>query len=123
MWAAGNKSVTVNLFVKVALLETNPYLLGLTIVVSIVHSIFEFLAFKNGKVTAALLEGSSLLPSQVTFRFRSSQISSSGTAVSLWKASLCAPSFLEFSSHWLCCSTYLTTRPTLWCRSASSSGF
>lgn len=32
-----------------ALLETNPYLLGLTIVVSIVHSIFEFLAFKNGK--------------------------------------------------------------------------
>ncbi|XP_016124036.1 cleft lip and palate transmembrane protein 1 homolog [Sinocyclocheilus grahami] len=36
--------------VKVALLETNPYLLGLTIVVSIVHSIFEFLAFKNGKL-------------------------------------------------------------------------
>lgn len=34
---------------QVALLETNPYLLGLTIVVSIVHSIFEFLAFKNGK--------------------------------------------------------------------------
>lgn len=36
-------------FFQVALLETNPYLLGLTIVVSIVHSIFEFLAFKNGK--------------------------------------------------------------------------
>uniref|UniRef100_A0A669QLC7 CLPTM1 regulator of GABA type A receptor forward trafficking n=1 Tax=Phasianus colchicus TaxID=9054 RepID=A0A669QLC7_PHACC len=35
--------------VKVALLETNPYLLALTIVVSIVHSIFEFLAFKNGQ--------------------------------------------------------------------------
>lgn len=35
-----------------ALLETNPYLLGLTIVVSIVHSIFEFLAFKNGEVAA-----------------------------------------------------------------------
>ena len=34
---------------QVALLETNPYLLGVTIVVSIVHSIFEFLAFKNGK--------------------------------------------------------------------------
>ncbi|XP_017588819.1 PREDICTED: uncharacterized protein LOC108446508, partial [Corvus brachyrhynchos] len=31
----------------VALLETNPYLLALTIVVSIVHSVFEFLAFKN----------------------------------------------------------------------------
>ncbi|OCT66125.1 cleft lip and palate transmembrane protein 1 homolog [Xenopus laevis] len=33
--------------VKVALLETNPYLLALTITVSIVHSVFEFLAFKN----------------------------------------------------------------------------
>ena len=33
---------------QVTFLETNPYLLGLTIVVSIVHSVFEFLAFKNG---------------------------------------------------------------------------
>ncbi|XP_072405452.1 putative lipid scramblase CLPTM1 isoform X1 [Chiloscyllium punctatum] len=33
--------------VKVALLETNPYLLAVTIIVSIVHSVFEFLAFKN----------------------------------------------------------------------------
>ncbi|XP_041352387.1 cleft lip and palate transmembrane protein 1 homolog [Gigantopelta aegis] len=32
---------------KTAFLETNPYLLALTIVVSIAHSIFEFLAFKN----------------------------------------------------------------------------
>ncbi|XP_006817546.2 putative lipid scramblase CLPTM1, partial [Saccoglossus kowalevskii] len=32
---------------KKAFLETNHYLLGLTIIVSIVHSIFEFLAFKN----------------------------------------------------------------------------
>nr|CAG4640714.1 EOG090X032C [Eulimnadia texana] len=32
---------------KEAMLDTNPYLLGLTIVVSIVHSVFEFLAFKN----------------------------------------------------------------------------
>ncbi|NWT07411.1 CLPT1 protein, partial [Mionectes macconnelli] len=32
---------------QVALLETNPYLLALTIIVSIVHSVFEFLAFKN----------------------------------------------------------------------------
>lgn len=35
---------------QVALLETNPYLLALTIIVSIVHSVFEFLAFKNGRV-------------------------------------------------------------------------
>ena len=33
--------------VKEAMLETNPYMLGLTVVVSIVHSVFEFLAFKN----------------------------------------------------------------------------
>jgi len=33
--------------IKEAFLETNPYLLGLTFVVSIVHSVFEFLAFKN----------------------------------------------------------------------------
>ncbi|XP_003699489.2 putative lipid scramblase CLPTM1 [Megachile rotundata] len=32
---------------KETLLETNPYLLGLTIIVSISHSVFEFLAFKN----------------------------------------------------------------------------
>ncbi|CAK8688501.1 unnamed protein product [Clavelina lepadiformis] len=33
--------------VKEAILETNPYMLGLTVIVSIVHSVFEFLAFKN----------------------------------------------------------------------------
>ncbi|KAL8610919.1 Cleft lip and palate transmembrane protein 1 like protein [Nucella lapillus] len=32
---------------KTAFLETSPYLLGMTIVVSILHSVFEFLAFKN----------------------------------------------------------------------------
>lgn len=31
------------------MVETNPYLLGVTIVVSIIHTIFEILAFKNGK--------------------------------------------------------------------------
>ncbi|XP_078036752.1 putative lipid scramblase CLPTM1 [Augochlora pura] len=32
---------------KETLLDTNPYLLGLTIIVSTLHSVFEFLAFKN----------------------------------------------------------------------------
>lgn len=32
---------------KEAMLETNPYILAMTFVVSVVHSIFEFLAFKN----------------------------------------------------------------------------
>ena len=36
--------------IKEAFLETNIYLLVITFVVSIVHSIFEFLAFKNGKL-------------------------------------------------------------------------
>jgi len=35
--------------IKEAFLETNIYLLVMTFVVSIVHSIFEFLAFKNGE--------------------------------------------------------------------------
>jgi hypothetical protein len=35
--------------VKRMFLETNPILLGTTIFVSILHSLFEFLAFKNGK--------------------------------------------------------------------------
>lgn len=34
-------------YIKEALLETSPILLGLTVVVSIAHSVFEFLAFKN----------------------------------------------------------------------------
>lgn len=46
---SGKFTLWLEMFFQVALLETNPYLLGLTIVVSIVHSIFEFLAFKNGK--------------------------------------------------------------------------
>jgi hypothetical protein len=33
--------------IKQALLETNPYLLGVTVIVSLVHTVFEFLAFKN----------------------------------------------------------------------------
>ena len=33
---------------KETLLETNPYLLGMTVAVSLLHTVFEFLAFKNG---------------------------------------------------------------------------
>lgn len=28
--------------------ETNPYLLGITMVVSLLHTVFDILAFKNG---------------------------------------------------------------------------
>lgn len=34
---------------KRMLLETNPILLGTTIFVSLLHSLFEFLAFKSGR--------------------------------------------------------------------------
>ena len=30
-------------------METNPYLLGITMIVTLVHTVFEFLAFKNGE--------------------------------------------------------------------------
>ncbi|XP_058944990.2 putative lipid scramblase CLPTM1 [Pocillopora verrucosa] len=33
--------------IKRALVETNPYLLGITMIVTLVHTVFEFLAFKN----------------------------------------------------------------------------
>ena len=34
--------------IKLMFLETNPYLLGLTVVVSLLHTVFDTLAFKNG---------------------------------------------------------------------------
>lgn len=40
---------------KEALLETSPYLLGATVLVSILHSVFELLAFKNGNYTMTVL--------------------------------------------------------------------
>ena len=43
------RHVMIN-FLQQTLLDTNPYLLGLTVAVSILHSVFEFLAFKNGMV-------------------------------------------------------------------------
>lgn len=35
--------------IKEMVMESNPYLFGLTMVVSMLHSLFEFLALKNGK--------------------------------------------------------------------------
>ncbi|XP_055546633.1 putative lipid scramblase CLPTM1 [Wyeomyia smithii] len=45
--AGGSESDEDQDSLKETLLETNPYLLGITIAVSILHSIFELLAFKN----------------------------------------------------------------------------
>lgn len=48
---------------KRALVETSPYLLGITVVVSLLHSVFEFLAFKNGSHRTA--RPSACLPSMI----------------------------------------------------------
>lgn len=58
----------------------------------------------------------------ILFLLFSTQISSSGTVVSLWRVCPCAPSYLVCSSPWWYSSTSWTMRPTLWCKSASSSG-
>jgi hypothetical protein len=34
---------------KIMLMNTNPYLLAITFIVTILHSLFDILAFKNGK--------------------------------------------------------------------------
>jgi hypothetical protein len=41
---------------KEALLETSPYLLALTILISLLHSVFELLAFKNGMYRRGIRE-------------------------------------------------------------------
>jgi len=40
--------------VKRMLIETNPWLLALTVIVSCLHSAFEMLAFKNGKLRSSI---------------------------------------------------------------------
>ena len=42
--------------IKRTLLETNPYLLALTVIISLVHSVFEFLAFKNGTNSTHIID-------------------------------------------------------------------
>lgn len=42
----------LGLLLQRVFLEGNPYLLGLTMIVSLFHSLFDFLAFKNGTCTA-----------------------------------------------------------------------
>ena len=46
MFWCRNKQLTFAL--QRMLIETNPWLLGLTVFVSLLHTIFDFLAFKNG---------------------------------------------------------------------------
>jgi len=46
--------------VKEMLFDTNPYFLGLTMAVSVLHMFFEFLAFKNG--TTVSLDRSQTFP-------------------------------------------------------------
>ena len=41
--------------IKEMVMESNPYLFGLTMIVSALHSLFEFLALKNGKRSGLLI--------------------------------------------------------------------
>ena len=53
--AWGTSTAAESESLKRMFVETNPYLLALTFVVSLLHSVFDMLAFKNGRaVTAAL---------------------------------------------------------------------
>lgn len=45
----GNMAETSGDEFKIMLLDTNPYLLVVTFIVTLLHSAFDFLAFKNGK--------------------------------------------------------------------------
>lgn len=47
---------------KEMLLETNPYLIATTVIVSVLHSVFELLAFKNGQLNELIFTQSSLQP-------------------------------------------------------------
>lgn len=58
---------------KRMLIETNPYFLALTFVVTILHSVFDFLAFRNGTGACNLTNN---------------QISHSGRTRRIWKACL-----------------------------------
>lgn len=93
--------------VKETFLETSPYLLGLTVIVSITHSVFEFLAFKNGKLSIFRTYWE-------THLYLFQQTSSSGRIGGLSKACPWDPSFSTYSSLWLCCFMSWTTTPTLW---------
>ena len=82
---------------KEAMIDTNPYLLGITLIVSIVHSVFEFLAFKNGTRSFSFYCFTTLLnESNDISRL---QIFSSGRIASHWKVCRYVRSSSTFSSR------------------------
>ena len=100
--------------IKEAFLETNPYLLGLTFVVSIVHSVFEFLAFKNGKQRILIVISISFTTKQLLLILSPSylQIFNFGTTEShsrVCRSGLCS---LTCFNQSLCFSTYWTMKRT-----------
>jgi len=56
MWlqTCWREEVVTCILLQQTFLETSPYLLALTVIVSLVHSVFEFLAFKNGNYPHSL---------------------------------------------------------------------
>lgn len=99
---------------KETLLETNPYLLGLTIIISILHSVFEFLAFKNGKETD--FDTYSQIHVIVLILFHNPalrfQIFNSGITAIRWKVYLSDPYFSMFFNPSSSCYTFWTMKQT-----------
>jgi hypothetical protein len=104
---------------KQAMLDTNPYLLGMTIVVSILHTIFEFMAFKNDIQfwrNRKSLEGLSvrsvifnvftsgivflyILDNETNFVVRMSV--GIGILIELWKIPKCMDVSIDYERKWL----------------------
>lgn len=75
-------------FLQRVFLEGNPYLLVITMVVSIFHSIFDFLAFKNGNGNHLYLFYDELYGTWeilINLVFHALQIFSFGTKINQWK--------------------------------------
>lgn len=103
-------------------LEGNPYLLGITMVVSLLHSVFDFLAFKNGKLFCITMFRE-VTPTRKSIwleaylwsnYFLSTQTSNFGTKINLWKDSLQRLLLSASSVSLLSSFIFLTMTPLGW---------
>ncbi|KFD56198.1 hypothetical protein M514_02976 [Trichuris suis] len=103
---------------KQTLLDTNPYLLGLTVVVSLLHMVFEFLAFKNDimfwrkresleglsvrsllfNMTVSVIVFLYVLDNDTNFIIRASIFF--GLLIDAWKVPKCLDISLDWQNRW-----------------------
>lgn len=96
------------IYLQRVFLEGNPYLLGVTMFVSMLHSVFDFLAFKNGKPATYYIPKMLIEIIWSNHMLFSLQISSFGTRTNLWKDCPQSPSYWTLSVSSSSSSTYLT---------------